>query len=184
MLVMNWENQSLYDNGKISVGRKGNRRLGYTHTLHSWIKGKLTKESCKWKAFSKNLMDEFGVDKDNIQCSKQVTNCLSKINYMRSRECQGGHATPPTPPAPACKNRPKIDGPPCDKAYILCFFDNPLRSFFEPLLYINSKALCIIFLFHAIIYYFPAYTDGKEISTTRSQNRGIWRFDRNRTPLF
>ena len=35
-------------------------------------KKQLTKESCKWKVFSKQLKDDYGIEKDNVQCSKQV----------------------------------------------------------------------------------------------------------------
>ena len=35
-------------------------------------KMQLTKEACKWKQFSKQLKDDFGIEKDNVQCSKQV----------------------------------------------------------------------------------------------------------------
>ena len=101
--------ESLRPRQNISWTEREQKAWLYTYSTFL-DKRQLTKESCKWKAFSKNLMDEFGVDKDNIQCSKQVTNCLSQINYMRSRECQGDHATLLPPPPPACKNRPKIDG--------------------------------------------------------------------------
>ena len=35
-------------------------------------KKQLTKEACKWKSFSKQLKDRYDIDKDNIQCAKQV----------------------------------------------------------------------------------------------------------------
>ena len=35
-------------------------------------KKQLTKESCKWKFFARDLKDNYGVDKDNVQCAKQV----------------------------------------------------------------------------------------------------------------
>ena len=58
---------------RMNVSWTEREQKAWLHTYSNFMdKKQLTKEGCKWKQFSRILKEEFGVDKDNVQCSKQV----------------------------------------------------------------------------------------------------------------